>query len=105
MKESGRTAERFYLTLPIIVEKDGVFRRYLIRDISSGGVSIEIDKYSDFKKGEEIKMIFSLPGMDFELVVIGEICHITKLDKDRLSMGVKFIRFLKPENSGYCLTL
>ena len=102
---SKRTDKRFYLTVPVIVEKNGVLRRYFIKNISSGGVLIEIDKYSDFKKGDIIKIIFSLPGMDFELIAEGEICHITEIDKNRLSMGIKFIKFLKPDSSGYCLVL
>ena len=92
-----RIDKRYFITLPVIIEKEGILRRYLIRNISSGGILIEIDKYNDFKKGEKIKIIFSLPNMEFELTAIGEICHITDLGKNKLGIGIKFVKFIEPK--------
>ena len=72
----------------------------IARNISEGGIFIEtIDPYP---LGSKMEVIFTLPGGDTEMTVVGEVVHLCFLNqtagggqcKVMVGMGVRFINFI-----------
>jgi c-di-GMP-binding flagellar brake protein YcgR len=66
-----------------------------MRDISKGGIKIEISplKYSDDyeKIGNILTIFFSLPPQNKQIKVKGEIVRVSKEQKFKLDFGVRFL--------------